>query len=95
MSAVAPTEAIVSTKSPHLEAIQVRPGYGAMPFGYCALRDDIASAEPVMFAYVLDQPAHREALRSEILERIAAIQDLSETMATAQVESPTRARIGP
>ncbi len=49
----------------------------------------------MMFAYVLDQPAQREALRSEILERIAAIQDLSETMATAQVESPTRARIGP
>jgi hypothetical protein len=31
-----------------------------------------------MFAYVLDQPAQREALRSEILERIAAIQALSE-----------------
>jgi hypothetical protein len=44
-------------------------------------------AEPVMFAYVLDQPAQREALRSEILERLAAIQALSQTMATAQLES--------
>jgi hypothetical protein len=42
-----------------------------MPFGYCAL-PKAASAEPVMFAYVLDQPAQREALRSEILERIVA-----------------------
>lgn len=42
------------------------------------LRRDVASAEPVMFAYVLDQPAQREALRSEILERITAIQALSE-----------------
>jgi hypothetical protein len=52
------------------------------------LRRDVASAEPVMFAYVLDQPAQREALQEEILERIAAIQALSETMATAQLESP-------
>jgi hypothetical protein len=59
-----------------------------MPFGYCALRDDVASAEPVMFAYVLDQPAQREALQEEVLERIATIQALSETMATAQLESP-------
>jgi hypothetical protein len=29
-------------------------GHGAMPFDYCALRDDVASTEPVMFAYVLD-----------------------------------------
>lgn len=56
------------------------------------LRRDVASAEPVMFAYVLDQPAQREALQEEILERLAAIQSLSQTMATAQLESPTRAR---
>jgi hypothetical protein len=52
------------------------------------LRRDIASADPVMFAYVLDTPAQREALQEEILDRIAAIQALSETMATAQLEAP-------
>ena len=52
------------------------------------LRRDVVSAEPVMFAYVLDNAAQREALRSEILDRIAAIQALSETMATAQLEAP-------
>jgi hypothetical protein len=56
------------------------------------LRRDVASAEPVMFAYVLDQPAQREALQEKILGRIAAIQALSETMAPARLESPTRAR---
>ncbi len=52
------------------------------------LRRDVASAEPVMFAYVLDTPAQREALQEEILDRIAAIQALSETVATAQLEAP-------
>lgn len=52
------------------------------------LRRDIASADPVMFAYVLNTPAQREALQEEILDRIAAIQALSETMATAQLEAP-------
>ncbi|HWU51398.1 MAG TPA: hypothetical protein VN153_01155 [Tahibacter sp.] len=52
------------------------------------LRRDVASAEPVMFAYVLDTPAQREALQEEILDRIAAIQALSETIATAQLEAP-------
>ena len=56
------------------------------------LRRDIASAEPVMFTYVPDQPTQRETLQEEILKRIAAIQTLSETMATTQTESPTRAR---
>lgn len=49
-------------------------------------RHECSSSE--MFAYVLDQPAQREALQEEILERIAAIQALSQTMATAQLESP-------
>jgi hypothetical protein len=52
------------------------------------LRRDIASAEPVMFAHVLDTPAQREALQEEILGRIAAIQALSETAASAQLEAP-------
>ena len=43
--------------------------------------------DPVL-SYVLDTAAQREALRSEILDRIAAIQALSETMATAQLEAP-------
>ena len=52
------------------------------------LRRDVPSAEPVMFAYVLDTPAQREALNEEILDRIAAIQALSETVAMAQLEAP-------
>lgn len=49
------------------------------------LRRDVATAEPVMFAYVLDTPAQREALQEEMLDRIAAIQALSETVASAQL----------
>ncbi|TDR37386.1 hypothetical protein DFR29_12549 [Tahibacter aquaticus] len=52
------------------------------------LRRDIATAEPVMFAYVLDTRAQREALQEEMLVRIAAIQELSETIASAQLDSP-------
>ena len=51
------------------------------------LRRDAALAEPVMFAYVLNTPAQREALREEILDRIAAIQVLSEVVAGAQIEA--------
>jgi hypothetical protein len=52
------------------------------------LRRDVASADPVMFAYVLDTAAQREALREEMLDRIAAIHALSETRASAQLEAP-------
>jgi hypothetical protein len=52
------------------------------------LRREIPSAEPVMFAFVLDTPAQREALHEEMLDRIAAIQGLSETVAAAQLEAP-------
>jgi hypothetical protein len=52
------------------------------------LRREIASAEPVLFAYVRDSPVQREAVQQEILDRIAAIQRFSETLATAQLESP-------
>ncbi len=51
------------------------------------LRRDAVSAEPVMFAYVLDTAAQREALQEEMLDRIAAIQALSETMAAAHLEA--------
>lgn len=51
------------------------------------MRREIASSDPVMFAYVLDTPAQREALREEMLDRIAAIQALSETVASAQLEA--------
>lgn len=51
------------------------------------LRRVVASSEPVMFAYVLDTPTHREALQQEILDRIAAIQALSETAAGAKIEA--------
>jgi hypothetical protein len=57
-----------------------------MPFGYCARRCRLSQANDVR--YILGQPAQREASRSEILERMAAIQALSETMPTAQLESP-------
>ena len=52
------------------------------------LRREIPSAEPVLFAYVLDTVAQREALREEMLDRITAIQTLSETVAIAQLEDP-------
>jgi len=41
---------------------------------------------PVMFAYVLDDREHREALDDEITSRLTAIQELSEIIATAQLE---------
>lgn len=53
------------------------------------------SGEPVLFAYVVDTRAQREALREEILDRITAIQDLSETMASAQLDcAGPRSHIG-
>ena len=58
------------------------------PGSFYPLRRDVVSAEPVMFAYVLDTAAQREALQEEMLDRIAAIQALSETMASAQLEAP-------
>lgn len=45
-----------------------------------------------VFLRMLDTPAQREALQEEILERIAAIQALSETVASAQLEAQTLAR---
>lgn len=51
------------------------------------LRRVVTSAAPVLFAYVLPTPEQREALQEEILERIAAIQALSETVAGAQIEA--------
>lgn len=44
--------------------------------------------DPVLFAFVVDTPQQREALHEELLARITAIQALSETLATAQLEAP-------
>jgi hypothetical protein len=52
------------------------------------LRRDARGDHPVMFAYILDSRENREALDDEIDSRLAAIQELSETIATAQLESP-------
>lgn len=52
------------------------------------LRRDTRADHPVMFAYILDSREQREALEEEILARLAAIQELSETVVTAQSESP-------
>lgn len=51
------------------------------------LRRDIASAQPVLFAYVIDSAAQREAVQEELLDRITAIAELSETAASAQLDS--------
>ena len=59
------------------------------------LRREMPSAEPVLFAYVLDTPVQRDALQEEMLERIAAIQALSETVAMAKLEAPdARSHVG-
>ncbi|GMV31425.1 MAG: hypothetical protein AMXMBFR59_35500 [Rhodanobacteraceae bacterium] len=52
------------------------------------LRRDARGDHPVMFAYVLDAREQREALDEEIMGRLGAIQELSEIVATAQLESP-------
>jgi len=52
------------------------------------LRRDARGDHPVMFAYILDAREHREALDDEIMTRLGAIQEVSETIATAQLESP-------
>lgn len=44
------------------------------------------SPEPALFAFVLDTPAQHEALQDEILDRIIAIQELSQTAASAQLD---------
>lgn len=55
---------------------------------FYALRRDERGDHPVMFAYILDSREQREALDEEIMNRLAAIQELSETIATADLESP-------
>ena len=52
------------------------------------LRRDARGDHPVMFAYILDAQAQREALDEEIMTRLGAIQELSETIATAELEWP-------
>lgn len=48
----------------------------------------VAEADPVLFAFVTDTPAQREALREEMVARLAAIEGLSETLTYSQLESP-------
>ncbi len=50
------------------------------------LRRDARGDHPVMFAYILDAREQREALDDEIMDRLAAIQELSETIATVEIE---------
>ncbi len=47
---------------------------------------ELPACQPVLFAYVLDTPAQREALQEEILDRITAIQELCGTLAMAQLD---------
>lgn len=46
------------------------------------------TAEPVLFAFVVDTPQQREALHEELMARINAIQQLSETLAVSKIEAP-------
>jgi len=46
------------------------------------------SSTPVLFAYALDTPAQREAVQQEILDRVTAIQELSQTVASSQLDAP-------
>lgn len=53
------------------------------------------SSTPVLFAYVLDTPEQREALQEEILDRVTAIQELSQTVASSQLDTPEpRSHVG-
>lgn len=51
---------------------------------------DLASDEPVLFAFVLDTPTQREALQEEALSRASAIHHLSEVLTMATLEAPNR-----
>ncbi len=51
------------------------------------MRLDARADHPVMFAYILDSRENREALEGEIMDRLAAIQELSETIAEAELAS--------
>jgi hypothetical protein len=52
------------------------------------LRRELTSAEPVLFALVLDTPTQRDALQDEALSRASAIHHLSEVLVTAKLEAP-------
>lgn len=52
------------------------------------LRREAGSTEPVLFAFVLDTPAQRDALQDEVLSRVSAIHHLSEALVTARLEAP-------
>lgn len=48
----------------------------------------VEDAPPVLFAFALDTPEQREAVRDELMARLAAVAELSETLTYSQLESP-------
>ena len=48
----------------------------------------IKEATPVLFAFVTNTPAQREAVREEMMARLTAIAELSETLTLSELESP-------
>lgn len=48
----------------------------------------VEGADPVLFVFATDTPAQRQALRDEMVARLTAIAELSETLTYAQLESP-------
>jgi hypothetical protein len=48
----------------------------------------VDGADPVLFVFATDTPAQRQALRDEMVARLSAIAQLSETMTYAGIESP-------
>jgi len=50
------------------------------------LRREARGDHPVMFAYIIDAEEQRDALDEEIMTRLEAIQELSETFATVELE---------
>ncbi|MCQ4164600.1 hypothetical protein [Tahibacter harae] len=48
----------------------------------------VKEATPVLFAFVTNTPAQREAVREEMMARLTAIAELSETLTLSELESP-------
>lgn len=48
----------------------------------------VKEATPVLFVFVTNTPAQREAVREEVMARITAVAELSETLTLSELESP-------
>jgi len=48
----------------------------------------VEGADPVLFVFATDTAAQRQALRDEMMARLTAIAQLSETMTYSEIESP-------